>query len=175
MATASRTFELVTSYTVASNETPITLSSIPQIYTDLRVILTGGYTWTDASSSIRVNGDTGSNYLWNYISSGTASSASTGTAGLDTEWNIGWYPYPNTATNRGVVVMDLFNYANTNVYKHFNAITGEPAGNNGLIIQCGTWRSTSAITSITFKHGTYGSPLWVASTNVSIYGIKAAS
>jgi len=174
MAKANTTFEMVATYTVTSNEGTVTFSSIPQNFTDLKLVMTGGYTWLDASSYSRINGDTGTNYIANYISGGTSSTFSVGALGADNAFNFGWYPYPNTSTNRGIMIIDYFNYSNTNVFKSTQATALEPAGNNGLTFNCGTWRSKTAISSLTFYFGSYGTPLWVASTNFTLYGIKAA-
>ena len=58
---AGRTYTPIARQTLTTSQAQITLSSIPQIYTDLILVFSGTLVSTDVLV-MRFNGDTGSNY-----------------------------------------------------------------------------------------------------------------
>jgi hypothetical protein len=76
----------------------------------------------------------------------------------------------------GSLIMDILDYANTNKYKTTRGIigfdtNGTVAGYGGRVgLISGNWRSTSAITSITFTVDNAAN--YSANSKFSLYGIK---
>ena len=120
-----------------------------------------------ASFSMRFNSDTASNYSDTNIY-GTGSAAGSYRDTSSTNIRIG-------AVNNGTgaqsnFMIHVMNYANTTTYKtalaRFNDAGAETAG----IV--GTWRNTSAITSITFLLASTST--YATGSTFTLYGIAAA-
>jgi hypothetical protein len=79
--------------------------------------------------------------------------------------NIGGYA--NIRYN--TLILDVFNYTNTNWYKRVIARSGMESGYGR--IATGMWQNTSAVTSLTVGHLS----LYTEANSIfSLYGIKAA-
>ena len=79
-----------------------------------------------------------------------------------------------------VSVIDILDYANTNKFKTVRALTGDDNNNStnyGYIsLSSSLWRSTSAITSLTFDQESSSSTTnFVQYSSFALYGIKAAA
>ena len=75
------------------------------------------------------------------------------------------------ASRRGVGVIDIYNYSNTNIKKTYNSISGiDYNGGGNVVASVGAWESTSAINSITFIPGV--GPNILTGTVFQVYGIK---
>lgn len=140
------TYTLISETVLGSAQASVTFNSFPSTYKDLvlEMITTG--TQVDAST-LRFNGDTGSNYSWTYIQ-GIGSTASSTRASNDTTINVGL-----NDTAPSISIVNIMSYSNTNVYK----TTISRAGSSTTTIVrgfVGLWRSTSAITSLTMTVGT---------------------
>lgn len=160
-----RTYDPIASATLSSDTTDVTFSSIPGTYTDLRLVTSligSGASAIDAD--YRVNGDTGSNYSWTILYGNGAQAVSNRTSSWSS-YRIGYLP-ANTGTVWSASQIDFMSYANTNVFK--TTLVRHAAPNNFVHCIVGTWRSTSAITSITVVGGLK------AGSTLSLYGIKAA-
>jgi hypothetical protein len=159
----SSTYEPIATTTLGSDTANITLSSIPATYTDLRIVMSGKFS---ASQTVwlQFNGDTSTNYSYtrlfangSSVSSFRESSISQGKLG-----NI-------SATNFGVTLIDVQNYANTNTFKTVLCRANSDAFLSAYVT---LWRKTpEAITSIKFGGEDAGD--FKAGTTVTIYGIKA--
>ena len=156
---AGSTYVKIASTTLGSTASSVTLSSIPGTYTDLVVTVT---TSTGGDINFRINGDTSANYSQTVIY-GYSAFGSTRTTNATSS-------YLNYGSNSGnfFATLNLLNYANTTTYK--TSLLRDSA--NGAItdVMVGVWRSTAAITSITFNPP---STFAVGST-FNIYGIAAA-
>lgn len=157
------TYEPIAKYTVSSSQSSYTFSSIPSTYTDL-IIIVSGTSSSDISYRLQFNSDTGSNYSFTYLY-GDGSSA---TSGRQTNQAfIGGMA--RTGTTQGNGIIHIMNYSNTTTYKTAIGTGGTAAV---LIIEnVGTWRSTSAINSMTLitESGTVST-----GSTFTLYGIKAA-
>lgn len=116
------------------------------------------------------NSDTGANYSrHNLIGNGSAASASaaTSTTGV---W-LGVMPQTgDTANAFGASVMDILDYADTNKYKTTRSLEGLDLNGSGEAnFRSGSWRSTSAITSILI---TPTSGNFLQYSSFALYGIK---
>jgi hypothetical protein len=165
---AGSTYTPIATTTLGSAQASYTFSSISGSYTDL--VLIADLTGLSASGTalyIQVNSDSGSNYSsTNLAGSGTAASSSrtTSTTALQVgAGNIG------TGTANQNVIINLMNYSNTTTFKSVLARWNDAA--KGLSGQIGLWRSTSAITSVTFLTGT---GTINSGSTFTLYGIAAA-
>lgn len=143
----------------------ITFSSISSSYTDL-VLVIGGAVSSGVSCAIYVNGDTASNYGYTYMQGYVGSSASgrgTGTTEI--------YYGPMHA-NGNIITANFQSYANTSYYKSILIRQNSNWPTGTLSATAATWRSTSAITSITVKTG--GVQTFPTTTVFTLYGIAAA-
>ena len=131
----------------------VSFTSIPGTYTHLqiRALTRDSRVATNSDATIRFNGDTAANYnAHNFSADGTT--IYSGAYVNATNINIGNQPgLSATASIFGGSVIDILDYANTNKFKTVRCITSYDANGSGWVnIGSGTWRSTSAITSITF-------------------------
>ena len=142
MASGS-TYTALATQTLGTAASSVTFSSIPQGYTDLRIVFNG----TSAAAGdlyIQFNGDTGSNYSVTNLY-GNGSSASSNRASNTTVSYNG-----TTSTNLGIVISDVMNYSNATTYK----TTLNRASNANYEVQArvSLWRNTAAITSMLIQN-----------------------
>ena len=160
----TETYKLISTQTLGSAAATVTLSSIPQTYTDLVLVLQGTSTVDDAIM-MQFNSDTGSNYSWTQIGadggSGIFSSRGSGLS----SFRIG---YGNTG--QGSHITQVMNYSNSTTFKTSLSRSNKAADDARAIV--GLWRNTNAITSLTIIQ-TSGS--FATETTISLYGIKAST
>lgn len=158
-----------TSTTTTNGVANITFSSIPAIYTDLVLVISGGIN-AGVRMKIQFNGDTGGNY--NYTSMRASSSSSAAESSANTNacfigaWHAGTSGNPLAVDNATIYIA---NYANTNVKKTVvsRTATSQETWNNQA-----WWNNTAAINSITFLSD--GVQTINAGTVASLYGVKVA-
>lgn len=161
------TFEPIATTTLGGSAT-ITFNSIPNTYTDLRIVLV----WTAGNTTIsrvRFNSDTGSNYSATYLDgSGSAagSNRQTNLTYIDAGWNAVGVSQPVFTT------YDIFSYAGNTNKTVLATNSGDQNGSGTLERIVGLWRSTSAITSINIATVTGGS--FNSGTTATLYGILKA-
>ena len=144
----------------------VTSSTIAGTYTDLQIIIRDSYSNNGSAYSMRINGDTGSNYFHYYIrnDAGTVSGPSP-TTGSDIALNGA------TATSGGyqnVFYSEIHipRYSGSNYKSIFH--TSYMGAYPGFYLRYALWDNTDAITSITIKcdGGNF------AAGNAYIYGVK---
>ena len=181
-APASTTsYESIATTTVGSGgSATISFTSIPSTYKHLQIRGIARSTRTDYAIDqlyTRFNSDSASNYSWHWLS-GNGSTASTDAGTSATSMNLGWFATNATAsvTNAfGGLVMDVLDYADTNKYKTVRIMTGNDLNGNGspfsgtIVFASGLWRSTSAITSISFDPSAAD---FAQYSSFALYGIK---
>jgi hypothetical protein len=158
---AGSTYEPIATTTVGTATSTVTFSSIPGTYTDLVVVISGTSSILTGIGT-QFNGDTGTNYSRVLIQgNGTTASSSVETSQTFGTWGL-------LDTVGGNSVYNIMNYANATTYK---TIISRANVVNGALVRghTGLWRSTAAITSITFMYSTFST-----GTTLSIYGIAAA-
>jgi hypothetical protein len=132
------TYTPLATVTLGASASSVTFSSIPATYRDLILIITG----TVASSgnlSIRLNGDTGSNY--SYVFAGGDGSSATSSSATE--------PYMNMArleTGQGTNKIDFMDYSATD--KHTTALVRRTAPASATLMAAQRWANTAAVTSI---------------------------
>ena len=160
------TYDAIATTTLSSTTHSFTFSSIPQTYTDLILVQQGSITVANGDAVLQFNGDAANNYSRTYIY-GSGSSAGYGrNAPIDAAYGTYWNTNPCNA------IWHIMNYSSTSVFKAIltrnNSVT-TPTTYTGV----GTWRSTSAITSIACIVAEWNKD-WVSGTTFTLYGIKAA-
>ena len=159
----AKTYEPISSFTLASAASSVTFSSIPQTYTDL-VLVCSLNTTAGLDYWYRLNSDTGTNYSNSRLSgNGSTATSFRGASGT--------FVYLNSATATGQhnFIMNLMSYSNTTTNKT-QLIRLNNAGTD-TILRAGLWRSTAAISSILIQTD---SSTFVAGSTFTLYGIKAA-
>ena len=157
------TYTPLATVTLASSAASVTFSSIPATYRDL-ILVYNGTVNIGATSAIRFNGDSGSNYnevqMYGVGSgSGTSSSSSN-----QTSLNVG---YPGTGLTQ--ISLAILDYSATDKHK-----TTLSRSDNAAVVtsaHAGRWASTSALTSISFS--TTGVITYAAGSTFSLYGVIA--
>ena len=166
----AKTYEPIATTTLGSNQTSVTISSIPATYTDL-VLIINAKNDTLTNTEIRFNGDSASNYS-NTALSGDGSSASSSRESNNTSISIDNVAYMTTGDFSYSNIIQIFNYANTTTFKTLLARANSAA--NGVDAIVGLWRKTpEAITSLTILTTT-GTRNFITGSTFTLYGIKAA-
>jgi hypothetical protein len=160
-----RTYEPISTQTLSSNQSSITLTSIPQTYTDLVIVAEGAST-SGGSMCARFNGDAGSNYSTEYLY-GDGSSVVNSRVAIGA---VGIFGPRNAIGTPGGGVMHILNYSNSTTFK--TMLSRQFGSVHIQWASCGLWRSTAGITTIAFTDESGGS--FTTGFKISLYGIKAA-
>lgn len=118
---------------------------------------------------MRLNSDSGTNYSKHDINGdGSGAGATAQSTVAQIEFNR--IAAANaTSSVFGVGVIDLLEYGNTNIYKTARALIGYDNNGSGQIhFNSGNWRSTAAVTSISFTCNND----FAANSHFALYGIK---
>lgn len=160
---AGPTYDCIATTTLSSSQSSVTFSSISGSYTDLVYVIynkTGGI-----NTGIRFNSDGGSNYSLTQIYGDGSAAASLKSTNVT-------YGIAGVIQSDATVVGHIMNYSNTTTNKTLIGRGG--AGSGTYLDLCVTlWRSTSAITSVTFYQGE-NTGTWASGSTFTLYGIKAA-
>jgi hypothetical protein len=161
------TYTPLSSQTLTANTASVTFSGIPQNYTDLVLVMSGGMnTTTGYAMSVRLNGDTGSNYSATYIN-GDGTTASSGRYSTQTAMYLG---APARNTLNGNFIFHFQNYSNTVTNKSVLARSNSAALSTWASV--GLWRNTAAINSIQLFPEIAS---WLSGTTFTLYGIGSGS
>lgn len=167
------TYEPIATTTLGSAASSITFSSIPNTYTDLKVVLVARSNDTGTPREdlyLRFNGDTATNYSTTIL---YGQDGSVGSFRQTSQARINCYTgLPGTSGQFSLTMVDVFSYAGStnktcliSVNNDQNTVGGE------VNAQVGLYRSTSAITSITFLPQTNS---FDTGTTATLYGILKA-
>ena len=162
MATA--TYIPIATQTLGSTTSGINFSSIPQTYTDLRIVFT---TTSTANMFLALNGDTSSSYSTTILyGDGTSPSS-----GSNTNINYAYTSVSQTNISYpSMVIVDIFSYANSSVYKTILSSQATDKNGSGIIgSTVSLWRSTAAVNAIGFS--AYIGGTYQPGTTVTIWGI----
>jgi len=163
------TYDSISSQTVSGSSTnTITFSSVSSAYTDLVVVMSVGATsGSNSGFGMYFNSDTGTNYSDTRIN-GDGSSATSARGTSQPRILQCSFALPETASVYAPVITQIFNYSNTTTFK--STLTRSNSASTALQAVVGLWRSTAAITSVTFY--TFAGNFSSGST-FTLYGIKA--
>jgi hypothetical protein len=161
-------YEVISTQTLGSAVETVTFSSIPQTYTDLVVVINA---FSSATSNLYItfNGDTAANYSRTVLWGGAGASGSIRSSGANF---IDITYYGRIWDNQGTSVhtANIMNYSNTTTNK--TVLARASSQQEGVEAAAGLWRSTAAITSITFD--LVLTRTFSVGSTLTLYGIKAA-
>ena len=163
-------FDSIASFTVgAGGSSEINFTSIPSTYQSLQIRIMS-LTTTSPGDGInaRFNSDSGSNYSTHGIYGNQDGVGGFGAASDA----INYFGFWNSSTYPIVSIIDIPNYANTNVYKTTKCMSGSDRNGQGIYyFFSGAWKNTSAITSIKIypNSGTFAQ-----GASFALYGIRGA-
>ena len=167
----AKTYEPISTTTLATATGTVTFSSVPQTYTDLVLVTVFATATINEDLAVRFNSDTGSNYSRTHLR-GNGSTASSSTA---TSQNLLLLDVDSSGStlNTGLqTVTHFMNYANTSIQKSVLSRSGTLGGSyTGTSLIAGLWRDTTAISTIGL-FCTSGN--FVSGSTFTLYGIKAA-
>ncbi len=161
------TYTPIAAVTLATAESSVTFSSIPQTYTDLVLICNGAVTAGAVNYNCNINSDAGSNYSRTFMS-GTGSAAQSNRASNLTTMVLNDYGYLDT-TFRTNNIAYFMNYSNTTTYK--TVLSRANNSDNGTSANVNLWRNINAITSIQISPT---SSTFISGSTFALYGISSA-
>jgi hypothetical protein len=175
---AESTYTPINTFTVTGSTSIITFASIPQTYTDLRIV---GYIRSSASGASTDLLDCSFNSVESGGTYSTTILQGNGSAASTSLWgsvNVGYrfaQAPASTATANifGSFTADLNNYSNTTTFK--TMLTQSACDLNGSGVRVNTVmlsRNTPAISNIKIFFDT--GALFVIGSTITLYGIKAA-
>ena len=162
------TFESIATTTLGSAASTITFSSIPNTYTDLRLVITGSC--SAFAAYLQFNGITTTTYSNTYLF-GNGSSAQSSRQSNNNFISIA----PNwsgDSTKPGLIELDIFSYAGATNKTVLTSYSSDQNGSGYAGRLVGLWRSTNAITQITITSG--GADTFSTGTTATLYGILKA-
>lgn len=167
--TITTSYESIQTVTVGSGgQSSISFTSIPATYKHLQIRAFNRCSVNSGRLRFQFNGDTTANYSGHYIL-GTGASALAGGGANDTRLSGA---YNNSTANIfSVDIVDILEYANTNIYKTTRTLSGVDTNdvNGEVFFVSGSWRSTSAISSILMY---FDSGNITQYSSFALYGIK---
>ncbi len=163
-----KTYEPIATQTVGTAIQTVTFSSIPQTYTDI-VVASSIQVSGNVNVWMRFNSDTGSNYSYTTLE-GNGSSATSGRSTNDSKIQLDSVAYPPfSGSSFAPNLVHIMNYSNTTTYK--TALLRANNGAVGVSLFAGLWRSTAAISTISFVAGAVN---FAVGTTFTLYGVKSA-
>jgi len=171
------TYEKIATTTLASNQGTVTFSSIPQTYTDLRLIVNGGYVDAGFLLGVRVgNGSVNADSNYSYtVLRGDGSSA---TSVRKSNMTLGALNSQSSVNVNHTFIAEFQNYSNTTTYKTWLSRSGLGSGNTEVLVSL--WRSTAAIDTIAIAEsgdggsGSFNYGNMLAGSTFTLYGILKA-
>ena len=161
------TYEPIATTTVDTATNAITFSSIPATYTDLKLVLVLKSS-VSQYATLRVNGNTGSNYSYTWMDADGASAAS-GRASSDSLIYLSQRLIPSGLN--ALFILDFLSYTG-NTFKPIFINNNQDNNGSGYVgHQIAVWRSTSAINTINLISGV---SIYDIGTTATLYGIKNA-
>lgn len=174
VAASTTSYESIATATVgAGGSSSVVFSSIPNTYKHLQIRGIARTTEAVAANILnyRINGDTATNYSSHILYGDGATAGAIGTANLAYIYGA---QIPGASANASMfngVVIDILEYANTNIYKTVRSLGGiDRNGSGDIRLTSGLWRNTAAITSFTIQPA--GANNFPQYSQFALYGIK---
>jgi len=155
----------------AGGASSVSFTGISSTYTHLQVrYIARSNEGSNNNITYNFNSDTSANYSDHTIFADGSSVSAFATANTSSPIFLALSNSSRLSGTFSAGVFDLLDYANTNKYKTVRTLSGREDNSAGaLLFSSGGWRSTSAITSITFAPSV-GS--FVQYSSFALYGIK---
>ena len=168
---ATGSFYSIATVTLGSSSATISFSSIPSTYKHIQIRFSALFASGGNVASMQFNSDTATNYSWHNIYSGNSTIGAQGSANA-TSIRVTPQLYGEVATYPNVSIIDIIDYANTTKYKTMRSIAGSndnTTTQSGIDLFSGSWRSTSAITSIDITNASVN---FQSGSTFALYGIN---
>ena len=155
----------------------VTFAGVPTGFKHLQLRVVGQTsrgTYGNDQMTMRINGDTGSNYS-SHILTGDGANASASAASAQSSINLSYKLGTTTSSAFGAFIIDVLDYGSISKNKTIRSlagvdINGTIAGYGGEVqLSSGAWYSTSAVTSLTF---TPTNANFTQHTQFALYGVK---
>lgn len=174
VAASTTSYESIQTSNVGSGgSSSITFSSIPSTYKHLQIRAISRDSGAGVYNTYKVtyNGDTASNYSFHAMYGQNINSVDQ--FGNANQTGMIVYATPGAIASGifGAQIIDILDYADTNKYKTQRSLGGvsENNDNNLMTFMSGSWRSTSAISSITI---TANGATFQQYSQFALYGIR---
>ena len=169
-------YESIATTTVGTGgQATISFTSIPSTYKHLQIRAIAKSNWSGnaVSYAMTLNGDSAANYSYHELY-GSGSAASAGGSASTSYMYAGVILGNSTANAFGAGVIDILDYADTNKYKTSRTLTGADINGTGGYVELmsSSWRSTSAVSSITLSLISGYGTLFSQYSSFALYGIK---
>lgn len=140
-------YTLIATQTLVATSGTVTFSNIPGTFKDLVIEVAHGLS-SDQIVGLQFNNDTASNYSTTRLT-GNGTSATSGRTTSETYIRaLAFGVSSATTVGSNASVLNIMSYANTNVNK--TTIERENNAASGVTAAAGLWRSTAAVTSVSF-------------------------
>ena len=165
-------YEVISATTVSTAAQTVTLSSIPQTYTDL-VVVVNAFSSVNSDLYVSFNGDSASNYSRTTLWGDGTSAGSTRIVRADgyAFMILTYYGVVTTTQGASVHTLNIMNYSNTTTNK--TLLARSSYAGQGVDGTVGMWNSTAAISSMTFDLAS--TRTFSTGSTFTIYGIKASA
>lgn len=165
------TYEPIATTTLGSAAADITFSSIPNTYTDLRLVLV----CTTSTSRIlwmRLNGDTGTDYSTTSLLGDGFSAASYRTTNKTAIEVAESNTIGTSTTIPEMWTIDIFSYTGSTNKTCLITAQQDANGSGQVMRKVGLWRDTSVINEVKLMLNSTGN--FNSGTTATLFGIKAA-
>ena len=163
------TYTPIASQTLTSTAATVTFNSIPQNFTDLRIVVLAGASASGNAFSMTFNGDTGSNYSQTELY-GNGSSALSARRANQSNLVISGSRVGVVTAIQNMFTIDIQSYSNSTIFK--SILNRQNDASNFTMAVVGLYRSTSAITSLTL---TADITTFTAGSTFNLYGIQSGN
>ena len=169
---ATNTYTALATQTLGTAASSVTFSSIPQGYTDLRMVISAKSTHTATTQvKLNFNSDTSSNYSWTRLF-GDGSSPGSDRTSATTYYELGYISGTDGSGGFDILTCDVMNYSNATTYKtSLTKWQDMNASSKYLMTVVSLWKKTpEAINTIalTTSNGNFAT-----GSTFTIYGIAA--
>lgn len=154
-----------------SGVSTVTFSSIPSTYKHLQIRMFGQAASGSGVVRMRLNSDTGTNYVAHYLTGYGSTVGAGGNVSLNNMYTYGYSANINSFFSN---IVDIADYASTSKNKTLRMFGGyDSNGTNSQEVSLFSylWMNTNAVTSITI-YGDGGN--FSSTTRFALYGIKGA-
>jgi hypothetical protein len=172
------TYEKISSTVLATASATVDVTSIPQTYTDLRVVIwVPNYSGSNYDSFCTFNNDSGNKYKYNVMNQANASAPNAlaiGTSTLATSINYSIQTIYTDPTYPFIYTWDIFNYADNTFRRSMimSAMCSETNSTGNMSRIGATYSGSAGISSFQLTVG--GGQTYSAGTRVTLYGILRA-
>lgn len=172
----------IATWTATADNQEQSFTSIPQNFTHLQIratvkspVITGARSTNADWTYMRFNGDaTNTNYASHSVEGdGSTLTSPSDTTGVVTAFKSGVMPSSTSASQFfGSLIVDIYDYSNTNKNKVFKAISSSDVNGAGIVcIRGGLWLSTAAVNAIYLGGWSSG---YKAGSRFDLYGISTS-